>query len=203
MSPWRGPRCITSGHQKQEPNSFFSSPSSFSRSKSGHADGYDSTKLAVQMFLATISRSESIDLLEYLFCTLKTARRRSWGRQWHAGQQQQESRRQVHRNAWRKESHLLATKHSDFRPMELNLGRNEPPVSQSVGRQKACPATHQVARNVCLQLLAGCWPRPPRRDDDRSVEVYVHVTAWISLVRWQLVQPQERRGTSDAAEVSS
>lgn len=96
-------------------------------------------------------------------------------------------------------SHLLATKHSDFRPMELNLGRNEPPV----GREKACPATHQVARNVCLQLLAGGWPHPPRRDDDRSVEVYVHVTAWISLVRWQLVQPQEGRGTSDAAEVSS
>jgi hypothetical protein len=28
-------------------------------------------------------------------------------------------------------SHLLATKHSDFRPMERNLGRNEPPVSRS------------------------------------------------------------------------
>lgn len=117
------------------------------------SDAYEwSSTCFSRTYLATISRSESIDLLEYLFCTLKTARRRSWGRQWHAGQQQQESRRQVHRNAWRKESHLLATKHSDFRPMELNLGRNEPPVSQSVGRQKACPATHQVARNVCLQL---------------------------------------------------
>lgn len=137
MSPWRGPRCITSGHQKQEPNSFFSSPSSFSRSKSGHADGYDSTKLAVQMFLATISRSESIDLLEYLFCTLKTARRRSWGRQWHAGQQQQESRRQVHRNAWRKES---PASYQTFRfPTDGTEPWEKRTPSQSVVRRPALP----------------------------------------------------------------
>jgi hypothetical protein len=58
MSPWRGPRYITSGHQKQEPNSFFFFFSSFSRSKSGHADGYDSTKLAVQMFLSIHGKEE-------------------------------------------------------------------------------------------------------------------------------------------------
>lgn len=35
-----------------------SSSSSFPRSKSGHADGYDSTKLAVQMFLSIHGKKE-------------------------------------------------------------------------------------------------------------------------------------------------
>lgn len=79
---------------------------------------------------------------------LKTARRGSWGRQWHAGQQQQESRRQVHRNAWRKESP------ASYQTFQFPTDGTEPwekrTHSQSVGRSSEGLPCHSSGSEECL-----------------------------------------------------